>query len=101
METIDLSTPLRPAPWAGCKYRIVLSRSECPNHDCSVRRSTPFRSAFVAKVVLNLCSQKLLRFNPAFFPFRFKARIMCVSGLPVLVLNTRASECTLDIGRVF
>src|ERR1700692_4393094 len=38
---------------------IVLSMSECPNHCCTVRRSTPAHRHFVANVARNLCSQKL------------------------------------------
>src|ERR1700688_3053967 len=38
---------------------MVLSMSECPNHCCTVRRSTPAHRHFVANVARNLCNQKL------------------------------------------
>src|SRR5215470_7905256 len=43
---------------------MVLSISVCPSHSCTVRRSTPWPSALVAKVALNLCSQYLFSSRP-------------------------------------
>ena len=38
----------------GFRYRMVLSKSECPSHCCTVRRSTPLARQRVAKVARNL-----------------------------------------------
>ena len=43
----------------------MLSRSVCPIHICTVRRSTPERKARVANVARNLCSQKSFSDRPA------------------------------------
>src|ERR1700732_5257023 len=69
---------------------MVLSMSECPNHCCTVRRSTPAQRHFVANVARNLCNQKLSGSSLVRLTAAFRQSRKSSLGLHPAVGNTRA-----------
>src|ERR1700694_1920731 len=69
---------------------MVLSMSECPNHCCTVRRSTPCHKHCVANDARNLCSQKLSGSSLARFATALRQSRKSSLGLHPAVGNTRA-----------
>src|ERR1700675_4592032 len=68
---------------------MVLSMSECPNHCCTVRRSTPAHRHFVANVARNLCNQKSSGSSRVRLTTVFKQSRKSSLGLHPAVGNTK------------
>ena len=82
-----------PFPRAGFRYRMVDSKSLCPSHDCTVRRSTPDCRCLVANVARNLCNQKSSALSSARSATALHSSsscVLCLRGVPFRVGNTNS-----------